>query len=106
MQTTIPIKEAETRFSELLESARKYPINVTRNGEVIAVLLPPEDYRKYRRLEEERLATTSGQDMFSPEEIEGRRRLRESFRKCQEQARRNGIDKLTLEEFDRLINED
>lgn len=42
----ISATDAKNRFGELLESARKEPVHVQKNGRDVAVVLSPEEYAR------------------------------------------------------------
>ncbi|HEX2792486.1 MAG TPA: type II toxin-antitoxin system Phd/YefM family antitoxin [Candidatus Paceibacterota bacterium] len=45
-------REAKNRFGELLDSAQRSPVRITKNGRQVAVLLSSEEYRRYEMLED------------------------------------------------------
>lgn len=40
--------EAKNRFGELLEMARKEPVEVQKNGRTVGVMVSPEDFEAYK----------------------------------------------------------
>ncbi len=42
--TTIPIGQARPRLTEILETAQREPVTITKDGVPAAVVLSPEDY--------------------------------------------------------------
>lgn len=49
----IPATEAQNRFSELLDSARRQPVEITRKGRSVAVILAYEEFERLQALEDE-----------------------------------------------------
>lgn len=45
-------RDAKNRFGELLDSAQRTPVHITKNGRNVAVLLSLEDYDRYERSED------------------------------------------------------
>ena len=43
---TITATEAKNRFGELLEMARKEPVEVQKNGRTVGVMVSPDQYQK------------------------------------------------------------
>lgn len=48
----IAAREAKNRFGELLDSAQRAPVHITKNGRNVAVLLSHEEYIRYEDLED------------------------------------------------------
>ena len=53
--------EAEARFDELLDMAQRTPIQVTRDGRAVGVLLGPNHFEAIRVFDAGRLARTADQ---------------------------------------------
>jgi prevent-host-death family protein len=45
--TKISATDAKNRFGELLEMARKEPVQVQKNGRTVGVMISPEQYETY-----------------------------------------------------------
>lgn len=45
-------KDAQSRFGELVDSAQKEPVVITRHGRVVAVVLSKEDYERFQAMED------------------------------------------------------
>jgi prevent-host-death family protein len=43
---SITATEAKNRFGELLDMARREPVQIQKNGRAVAVMLSPEEYRR------------------------------------------------------------
>lgn len=48
----IAAREAKNRFGELLDSAQRAPVHITKHGRNIAVLMSHEEYIRYEDLED------------------------------------------------------
>ena len=55
MQTTTA-REAKNRFGQLLDSAQRGPVSITKNGRVVTVMLSIEQYQRLRGAAWDRLA--------------------------------------------------
>lgn len=51
----ISATEAQNKFGELLDCARREPIEITKKGRSVAVVLAVEEFERLRRLEDELL---------------------------------------------------
>jgi antitoxin Phd len=54
----INARNAKNQFGQLLESAQRGPVRVTRRGRPVGVLLSEEQYQRLRGIAWERLAST------------------------------------------------
>ena len=54
----ISSRDAKNQFGQLLESAQRGPVQVTRRGRPVGVLLSEEQYQRLRGIAWDRLATT------------------------------------------------
>jgi prevent-host-death family protein len=63
---TIPATEAKNRFGELLETVSHEPVEIARNGRVVAVMLSAQAYTDMERriLDSERPTDFSGLDTW------------------------------------------
>jgi prevent-host-death family protein len=52
---TIPALEAKTRLGEVLETAQRQPVSITRNGRPSVVVISAESYQRRQRMARERL---------------------------------------------------
>lgn len=52
---TMTANEAKTNFGELLDKAQRQPVQVTRHGRVVGVMISAEDYEAMRRFYADRL---------------------------------------------------
>jgi prevent-host-death family protein len=52
---TITALEAKTRFGEVLETAQRQPVSITRNGRPSVVMISAESYQRRQRMARERL---------------------------------------------------
>ena len=50
--TTISSREAQNNFAELIYSVMKEPVIIQKHGNPAAVLISPEDFEKFQKLEE------------------------------------------------------
>ena len=55
MQTTTA-REAKNRFGQLLDSAQRAPVSITKNGRVVTVMLSIDQYQRLRGAAWDRLA--------------------------------------------------
>lgn len=55
MTRVISASEAQKRFGELVDTARREPVMVQRHGHDVVILIASEEYRRLRRLEREAL---------------------------------------------------
>jgi len=71
---TITAREAKTNFGQLLDSAIREPVSVTRNGRKVAVVLSAQDYERLSALEDAYWAALAergeAEGYLSPEESE------------------------------------
>jgi len=61
---TVTALEAKTRLGEVLETAQRQPVSITRNGRPSVVMISAESYQRRQRMARERLRqslTRSGQ---------------------------------------------
>ncbi|MCY4012928.1 MAG: type II toxin-antitoxin system Phd/YefM family antitoxin [Gammaproteobacteria bacterium] len=49
-------REAKNRFGQLLDSAQRAPVSITKNGRVVSVMLSVEQYQRLRGAAWDRLA--------------------------------------------------
>lgn len=49
----IPATEAQNKFGELLDSARREPIEITKKGRSVAVILAFEEFERLQTLEDQ-----------------------------------------------------
>ena len=49
-------REAKNRFGQLLDSAQRAPVSITKNGRVVTVMLSVEQYQRLRGAAWDRLA--------------------------------------------------
>ena len=49
----IPATEAQNKFGELLDSARREPIEITKKGRSVAVILAFEEFERLQAIEDE-----------------------------------------------------
>ncbi len=49
---TIAAREAKNGFGRLLDTARREPVTISRNGRPVAVVLSIEDYQRFEELED------------------------------------------------------
>lgn len=47
----ISATDAKNRFGQVLEMARTEPVHVQKNGRDVAVVISPEEYRRFRQAE-------------------------------------------------------
>lgn len=47
--TTIPATDAKNRFGELLEAVHREPVEISKKGRVVAVMLSVKDYQEMRK---------------------------------------------------------
>jgi prevent-host-death family protein len=47
--TTVPATDAKNRFGELLETVHREPVEISKKGRVVAVMLSLKDYENLRR---------------------------------------------------------
>lgn len=59
---TVTSVEAQNRFGQLLDTAQREPVVITRNGRTAAFLVSPQDMRE---LQDARLKRTSAAEAFS-----------------------------------------
>ena len=52
---TITALEAKNRFGEVLETAQRQPVSITRNGRPSVVMISAESYQRRQRVARERL---------------------------------------------------
>ena len=52
---TITALEAKTRLGEVLETAQRQPVSITRNGRPSVVVISAESYQRRQRMARERL---------------------------------------------------
>jgi len=52
---TLTAHEAKAHFSEFVDRAQKEPVQVTRRGQVVGVMVSPDDYEAMRRFYADRL---------------------------------------------------
>ncbi|MDR1611323.1 MAG: type II toxin-antitoxin system Phd/YefM family antitoxin [Planctomycetota bacterium] len=52
---TVSANEAKTRFGELLDRIQCEPVQVTRHGRMVGVMVPPQDYAAMRAFYADRL---------------------------------------------------
>lgn len=45
-------KEAKNHFGELLDTARREPVTIERNGRPVAVVLSVEDFKRFEEIED------------------------------------------------------
>jgi prevent-host-death family protein len=55
---TVSANEAKTRFGELLDRIQRGPVQVTRHGRRVGVIVPPQDYAAMRAFYVNRLNGT------------------------------------------------
>ncbi|MSO92237.1 MAG: type II toxin-antitoxin system Phd/YefM family antitoxin [Rhodospirillales bacterium] len=48
---TVAAKDAKNRFGELLDTARREPVTIEKNGRPVAVVLSSEEYERLESLE-------------------------------------------------------
>lgn len=48
--SSITATDAKNRFGQVLEMARTEPVHVQKNGRDVAVVLSPEEYRRYQEV--------------------------------------------------------
>ena len=48
---TIPATDAKNRFGELLEAVHREPVEISKKGRVVAVMLSARDYQEMRKPE-------------------------------------------------------
>ena len=58
---TLGASEAKNRFGELLDLARREPIQITKKGRNVAVVLSIEEFERLSELEDELLAIKADQ---------------------------------------------
>lgn len=49
---TVTSKEAQNRFGELVDTAQREPVVITRRNRPVAVILSQEDYERFQALED------------------------------------------------------
>lgn len=76
---TITAIDAKNRFGQLLETAQREPVTVTKQGRPAAVMLSVEDYERMRGM--------------------ARERVLDSVRQMQEEAAAAGLTKEALDEI-------
>lgn len=52
MATTISSREAQSNFAEFIYKVMKEPVIIQKHGKPVAVLISPEDFDKFQKLEE------------------------------------------------------
>lgn len=57
----LPVKEAKTHFSQLLELAKQEPIKIEKKGHTVAVMLSFEEYERLSALESQLLSSHKSQ---------------------------------------------
>jgi len=50
--TTITSKDAQNRFGELIDTARREPVAITRRNRTVAVVISNEEYERLRLIED------------------------------------------------------
>lgn len=50
--TTVTAKDAKNRFGELLDTAQRAPVYITKNGKKVAVVLSQEEYELFQNMED------------------------------------------------------
>lgn len=55
MTKTLPAAEAKTNFGALLDTVRREPVTISKNGRPVAVIMSIEDYEQHQALTLERL---------------------------------------------------
>ncbi|NET65376.1 MAG: type II toxin-antitoxin system prevent-host-death family antitoxin [Moorea sp. SIO1G6] len=58
---TLGASEAKNRFGELLDLARREPIQITKKGRNVAVVISIEEFERFLELEEELIAIKAEQ---------------------------------------------
>ncbi|NEO94888.1 MAG: type II toxin-antitoxin system prevent-host-death family antitoxin [Moorea sp. SIO3G5] len=58
---TLGASEAKNRFGELLDLARREPIQITKKGRNVAVVISIEEFERFLELEEELIAIKAKQ---------------------------------------------
>ncbi len=51
-------RDAKNRFGQFLDAARRAPVSVTKNGQIVAVMMSVEHYERLRGAAWERLTAT------------------------------------------------
>jgi prevent-host-death family protein len=80
---TVTALEAKTRLGELLETAQRQPVSVTRNGRPSVVIISAESYQRRQRM--------------------ARDRLRQAMNRASELAAAKGLNEA---ELDRLLSDE
>jgi prevent-host-death family protein len=78
--SSLTATEAKNRFGELLEMARKEPVEVQKNGRTVAAVISPDDYEILKRIKQE-AATRPAFEKLLARSIERRRSLYEALAK-------------------------
>lgn len=55
MAKTLPAAEAKTNFGALLDTVRREPVTISKNGRPVAVIMSIEDYEQHQALSLDRL---------------------------------------------------
>ncbi len=55
MTKTVPAAEAKTNFGALLDTVRREPVTISKNGRPVAVIMSIEDYEQHQAMTLERL---------------------------------------------------
>ncbi|MEN9789345.1 MAG: hypothetical protein RLZZ473_1409 [Pseudomonadota bacterium] len=80
---TITALEAKTRLGEVLETAQRQPVSITRNGRPSVVVISAESYQRRQRM--------------------ARERLRESLQRAGQYAKAQGLNDSALDQL--LVDE-
>jgi antitoxin YefM len=86
---TIPVAQARPRLTEIIETVRREPVTITKDGTPVAVVIDPDDYASL-------LATL---EMLSNPDLRGQLESFEYRRSLGE------VEWVTQEEVERLIGE-
>jgi antitoxin YefM len=84
---SVPIGQARPRLTEILETARREPVTITKDGVPAAVIVSPDDY-------ESLIATV--ELLRNPE-------ARERLREIEDQSARGVLEFVTAEEAERRL---
>ena len=55
---TVTTQEAQSHFGEFIDRVKHEPVSVTRRGQVVGVMISPEDYEAIRGFYADRLVST------------------------------------------------
>lgn len=84
---SVPIGQARPRLTEILETAQREPVTITKDGVPAAVVVSPEDY----------------ESLVATIELLGSPEARERLREFEEQSKQGLLEFVTSEEAERRL---